>query len=774
MKLDSRHVISVRQSTPRVSRPSGLHGVVLVASGFVALLGSLVLVGWHLRMPSLIRFLQNDSVMVYNTALCFLLMGIALYAVATKRPRLAMGSGSIPLVISALTLSEYFFAINLGIDQALMREYVERHVPFPGRMAVATAIGFLLSSGSILLMSRSEHGTARALLQTEIIALAGIVVIILGSTTILLFLTGLQVPYGWGKVNYSMATPTAVGFLALGIGLVSWTWHRSRLANVNEVRGLPFVVAAAGITVTLLLWQALLVQEHRTLETTIVGTATHVASEINARMQARMLALARVAEQQGRWEILPEEEWTANAENLARDFPGFQSISWIDASLRVRWIAPLLGNEAVVGSEITAEPQRQGLFETVRKTRAAAVSKTVDLAKKKSGFLMFLPVFRKGDFIGVIGCGFDAEALFTSILQGVAPGYALVIMSADEDLYKRLSEDTLEAEWGQKRSVEFAGTRWQVRVWPEATTLAEQHSLLPNWALGSGFLATILFSVVVALTQDRHYKARTMHITNQELLRENTKRKEAEERINALNTELEQRVRERTTALARANADLRQLAYVSAHDLQEPVRMVAIYTQLLASRYHGKLDDDADRFIGYTVEGAMRMHALLTDLLAYLQLDTAQHDKKAVPCEEILATVLSGLHSRITATAAVITHDPLPTVPGNRAQLAVVFQNLIENALTFCHATPPLVHVWAEPREDVWMFAVRDNGIGIEPVYAERIFLMFERLHSQAEYPGTGMGLTLCKKIVERHGGEMWVTSQLGHGATFYFTVSRM
>lgn len=201
--------------------------------------------------------------------------------------------------------------------------------------------------------------------------------------------------------------------------------------------------------------------------------------------------------------------------------------------------------------------------------------------------------------------------------------------------------------------------------------------------------------------------------------------------------------------------------------------MVSTYTQLLARRYEGKLDAEADRYIYHTVEGATRIHILLTDLLAYLQLDITENDSRATDCEEILETVLSGLHHKITATAAVITHDPLPTVHGNRTQLALLFRNLIENALTFHAAAPPRVHLWAEPREESWLFAMRDNGIGIEPEYAKRIFLMFERLHTQTEYPGTGMGLTLCKKIVERHGGEIWVESQIDQGATFYFTIPR-
>lgn len=740
----------------------------------MTVLGSLVLVAWHLRIPSLIRMLPSDSVMPYNTALCFLLIGIGLYAVAAKRPWLAMVSGSISLVISSLTLSEYLFGLDLGVDQALMRNYVESRVTFPGRMVLATAIAFLLSGISILLMRRDALETTVSLGRTDAIGLAGTIVVVLGLMTILLFVTGMQVSYGWGKVDHSMAMPTAVGFVVLGLGLVSWSWQRSRVASISEIRGLPFAVAAGGMTVTLLLWQALLVREHRGFEATIASTVAHVESEIRARMEARMLTLARLAERQGRWKVLSQEDWTADAETIVRDFPGFQAISWIDSSLHVRWAAPLAGNEALIGSEITAEPQRLALFERVRKTRAPRVSGTMDLLQGGRGFVMYVPIFRGENIVGVIGGGFRADVLFATILQGVASGYSLVVMTADEELYHRLSDDsTLEAEWGQKTKIEFAGVQWQVRVWPQAATLAQQQSLLPSWALVSGLLATTLLSVVVALAQARHHQARMMNITNIELRQENAKRREAEKAVHVLNIELDRRVRERTIALARANADLRQLAFVAAHDLQEPVRMVSTYTQLLARRYQGKLDADANRFIGHTVEGAARIHTLLTDLLAYLQLDIAENDRRATSCEEILESVLSGLHRTITATAAVITHNPLPTVHGNGTQLALVFRNLIENALTFHQSALPRVHLWAERQEEVWRFAVRDNGIGIEPEYGERIFLMFERLHTQAEYPGTGMGLTLCKKIVERHGGEMWVESQLGQGATFYFTIPR-
>jgi signal transduction histidine kinase len=421
---------------------------------------------------------------------------------------------------------------------------------------------------------------------------------------------------------------------------------------------------------------------------------------------------------------------------------------------------------------LMADPVRRALFERVRDTRMLALSRTMDLAQGGGGVVVYVPIFRGGHFAGVLAGGLRAEPLFAAILQGIAPGYSLVVMAADEELYRRLpAEPAREAEWGQQATIEFVGTRWHVRVWPEASTLAAHESFLPAWALGSGILATLLISIVIALAQEAHRSARLERTANRELGEENAKRQEAEREVKALNSELEQRVKERTTALARANADLRQLAYVSAHDLQEPVRMVATYTQLLALRSQGKLDAEAEQFITYTLEGASRMQMLLTDLLAYLQIDQTEADKSETNCEELLANALRGLQSTITAAAALVTHDPLPTVRSDAAQLTLVFQNLLENALLFRLSTPPRVHIGAERRDEVWVFAVRDNGIGIAPKYAKQIFHMFERLHTQAEYPGTGMGLALCQKIVDRLGGEIWVESQVGQGATFYFTI---
>ena len=232
--------------------------------------------------------------------------------------------------------------------------------------------------------------------------------------------------------------------------------------------------------------------------------------------------------------------------------------------------------------------------------------------------------------------------------------------------------------------------------------------------------------------------------------------------------ELQRRVEE----LARSNADLEQFAYVASHDLQEPLRMVSSYVQLLARRYKGKLDPDADDFIGFTVEGATRMQRLINDLLAYSRVGTGDRARQPVDLERVVAAVQTNLGHSIEQHHAELTHDPLPTVSGNEAQLVQLIQNLVSNAIKF-HAPEraPKVHVSAQPDPSGWIIRVRDNGIGIAPEYFERIFVIFQRLHPREIYEGTGIGLAIAKRIVERHGGRIWLDSSPNEGTTFSFTL---
>jgi PAS domain S-box-containing protein len=223
--------------------------------------------------------------------------------------------------------------------------------------------------------------------------------------------------------------------------------------------------------------------------------------------------------------------------------------------------------------------------------------------------------------------------------------------------------------------------------------------------------------------------------------------------------------------LARSNAELEQFAYAASHDLQEPLRAVAGCAQLLQQRYRGQMDARADQFIGEIVDGATRMQHLISDLLDFSRVTTRGHPLEPMASAEALEAALKNLSTATMQSGATITHDPLPEVLADAMQLTRLFQNLIGNAIKFRGSNPPRIHIHASSADLAWRFSVKDNGIGIDSKHFEKVFVLFQRLHTRREYPGTGLGLALCRKIVERHGGSIWVESQPGQGSTFFFTL---
>lgn len=278
-----------------------------------------------------------------------------------------------------------------------------------------------------------------------------------------------------------------------------------------------------------------------------------------------------------------------------------------------------------------------------------------------------------------------------------------------------------------------------------------------------------------------------------------TSRKQAEQVLQRSRDQLEQQVQERTraltqtnaalqteifermqierkleqlaTTLQRSNQELEQFAYVASHDLQEPLRAVANYTQLLARKYSAHLDEKADKYIGYIVDGATRMQQLINDLLTYSRVGRQSLNLQEVDINLVCKRALDGLRMAITDSHATVTYDALPTIVADAGQITQLFQNLLSNAIKYRDKVAPQIYISANRTETEWTFSVADNGIGIDPQYAERIFVIFQRLHTRRDYSGTGIGLAICKKIVELHQGQIWVQSELGKGSTFYFTI---
>ena len=249
--------------------------------------------------------------------------------------------------------------------------------------------------------------------------------------------------------------------------------------------------------------------------------------------------------------------------------------------------------------------------------------------------------------------------------------------------------------------------------------------------------------------------------------------RDALEREIGVRIEVEERLKDTLADLKRSNRELEQFAYVASHDLQEPLRMVSSYTQLLSERYADRLDEKAHKYIHYAVDGAVRMQQLIQDLLAFSRITTRGGDIQTVDSHAVLGQALADLKTVLTDAGALVTNDDLPVVGADATQLRQVFQNLISNAVKFRGKSTPRVHVSARAEDSQYIFAVQDNGIGIDPKYADKIFVIFQRLHTRSEYPGTGIGLALCLRIIQRHGGRIWFEPARGGGTTFHFTLPR-
>jgi PAS domain S-box-containing protein len=330
-------------------------------------------------------------------------------------------------------------------------------------------------------------------------------------------------------------------------------------------------------------------------------------------------------------------------------------------------------------------------------------------------------------FRTLFGLTSHAKLTYNAILQVIHPD--------DRQRLDRSVKNTLEL--GMPYDIEYRA------VWPDSSV---------HWIAAKGRAHRSPEGVAVDM------QGIVMDVTERKEAQEAQKRDEARER--------------RSVELKRSNDDLQQFAYIAAHDLQEPLRMVASYTQLLAKRYKGRLDSDADEFIGYAVGGAHRMQLLIGDLLAYCRVGTNGKELCETSSEAALEQALLNLQGVIQESSGVVTHDALPSVVADDAQLVQLFQNIVGNAIKYRSAELPRVHVSAKKNNgNEWIFSIRDNGLGIDPQYFDKIFVMFQRLHGREEFSGTGIGLAVCKRITERHGGRIWIESKPGKGSTFYFAL---
>jgi PAS domain S-box-containing protein len=789
--------------------------IVVAMSGVSALLGMTVLVGWYTHTVTLIQVLPVLVPMQYNTALGFLLCGTGMLGIAYGKARVATICGGTAGIIGLLTLFEYIFGINIGIDQLLMVHDILVNVSHPGRMAPNTAASFLLSGVSLIIVALFRH-------RFRVLGALGAFVLLLGTMSFIGYLSGTSTAYGWGRMT-RMAVHTSIGFIALGAGIVTLAWREGQATEAQPVHDLArqrWRVVAASTAI---------------MATAVFLFGQHVFRELYAiALDGQKNALSALVLSRGEL-ISAVAEF--DAIHIQHDYPGGAAAATVSQIVAAHKNAPRFGDtgELVLarraGDQIVffvseqpdidstsmqvisfdselAEPMRRALGGGSGTVTALDYRGEVVLAA-------FRPVGRYGwGLVGKISLAeIRAPFVRVSILAG---GFAFVLIALGALAFLVTVDPTIQLA---QRAAEMRGEITErklaeqvIRKNEESLARAQSIAHLGSWewdiVTNEMQCSNELYRIfgVSSTDFDLDFAAFTAaihpddwdqvkQVTESSLIRNDFSVEHRVMRpdgqvctvhergevtyddggrpITMVGTALDITERKRVEEdLRRSNQELEQFAYVASHDLQEPLRMVSSYTQLLKQRYFDQLDDDAREFIGFASDGATRMQRLIQDLLKLSRVTTHGSDLAPVDAQSALDEALANIQMSINETHTVVTSDNLPVVRADHSQLVMLFQNLIGNAIKFQGESSPRIHVGGERVNNLWRFTVQDDGIGIDPQYAERIFLVFQRLHVRSEYPGTGIGLPVCKRIVERHGGEISVDSTLGEGSSFHFTLS--
>lgn len=490
------------------------------------LLGLVVLTGWYTHNLTLLQISPNFIPMHYHTALGFLLCGLGLLAVALGKLWLTRICGGIVLMIGFLTLIQNSFDAKLGSNRLLTSPDIQIDVPYPIVMASSTALCFVFTGVALLLTGIPIRLKQRPLILGFLSSIIGA----LGIMALLGYLINMKELYGWWR---HMALHTAIGFVVLSLGIFAFAWHDSRMERTRLPRWLPIPVGIGTLTIALVLWQALRVQDHAQIEQMIETTAITIKNQITSEIRTRILGLVHIANRWEREGKPVKEYWESEAEFYIGHYSGSLALGWVDPSFYIQWVAPLEGNEALQGLNLGFEERQRQALERARDHHKITFTPSVDLVQGGKGFSVYLPLFRGKNFEGFITGVFHIPALLNAILSpDITSKYSLAIFENKEEIYGFYDKDRLyEKEWGHETEMDLYGVTWRIRVWPRPKLLAMEQSSLPKVGLGVGIVMTFLLAWTVHLIQMARLRAGEVELANQKLGREIMERKRIEENL---------------------------------------------------------------------------------------------------------------------------------------------------------------------------------------------------------------------------------------------------
>ena len=499
----------------------------MIAAGITStLLGLVVLTGWYTHNLTLLQISPNFIPMHYHTALGFLLCGLGLLAIAWGRSWLTLICGGIVLMIGLLTLIQHIFNVQVRINWLLINPDSNIDVPYPIVMASSTALCFVCAGVTLLLIGIPLRLKQRPLILGFLSSIIGA----LGIIAFLGYLVGMKELYGWW---HYMAIHTAAGFIVLSMGIFAFAWHDSRTERTRLPRWLPIPVGIGTLTIALVLWQALRIQDHAQIEQMIETAAITIKNQITSEIRTRILGLVHMANRWEREGKPVKEYWESDAKFYISHYPGSLALGWVDPSFYIQWIVPLEGNEALQGLNLGFEERQRQALERARDYHKVTFTPPVDLIQGGKGFSVYLPLFRGENFEGFITGIFQIPALLNTILSpDMTQKYSLAIFENKEEIYGFYDRDRpYEKEWGHEMEMDLYGTTWRIRVWPRSDLLRETQSSLPKVGLGVGIVMTLLLAWTVHLIQMARLRAGEVELANQRLEYEIVERKRIEENL---------------------------------------------------------------------------------------------------------------------------------------------------------------------------------------------------------------------------------------------------
>ena len=784
-------------------------------AGLPVMLGAYVVIGWVVQSPAMVRIAPNSVAMGLNTALAFIASGVWLLYHDRQSPRWRIARTGMALaliVLFSLVVLEHAFDVSLGIDWVELHRKIQDQNLRPGRVALNTSLAFLLAGLAFVLAGQKQVAAG----QLSVARFLALCVFLIGISGLLGYVLQLEWLYHWYRFN-RMALPTAVGLCTLGAALLMVLRApgaaKSRLADVEKKivsRSSAILAALAG---AFALFGFILLRDgvdsvmrknltqaadaHRELMSSTIEQNIRMALSVSnrpglfnsvavlSRDSGNAVAMASIdAVRQsfldlgfGRLDIFDREQrllTEPTPETMPvmsvrlHSYPIDAELIWADGYL-LRTKIPLRRDGHEIGMIVGEQPLTALTFNLLN-PRAAGKSGEHRLCAKMA------------DRLGCFPSRLDPSVRELPFYIAGQPSFPVVRAILGEEGVTTYNDyrqrPVLVAYLTVERGNLALVTKQDIEelYQPLRRRLALMVALIAALVVGSGFILRSsvrpLASQLSRAETAARESAQALHESLTALEETSHSLRASEAEVRNLNAELEERVKLRTAALTQANEDLNQFAYAASHDLQEPLRNVSLYSQLIAQRYRGKLGEEADTHLDFVVQSAQRMQQLLRDVLAYTQVATGKSDPLDRPssAESALAEATANLHATIQQAGAQVTHAVLPDVYVYPAHLVQLFQNLIANAIKYRSAAPPRIHVEARRQADRWLFSIRDNGIGIEPQYLEKIFGVFKRLHKD-QYPGTGIGLAICQKIVHRYQGKIWAQSEPGKGTTFCFSL---